>query len=81
MATITIEDELLRQLEEKAAKESRSADEVANELLRKSLGKPYKLELEGWKWKTELQPGIDLTDRNKLYDAMDDPDYWDKYRR
>ena len=74
MATITIEDDLLRQLEEKAAEENRSADEVANEVLRWGLKKPYKLELEGWKWKTELQPGIDLTSREKLYDILDGPD-------
>ncbi len=73
---IAIEDDVLKQLEEKAAKESRTAEEVANELLRQSLeaAKPYKLELEGWKWKTELQPGIDLTDRDKLYDILDGPD-------
>jgi hypothetical protein len=80
-ATITIDEDLLKQIEEKAAKESRTAEEVANELLREALEKPYKLELEGWKWKTELQPDIDLTDRNKLYDILDGPEYWDKYRR
>lgn len=69
--TITIEDEVLKRLEEKAAKENRSADEVANDLIRQELAKAYKLELEGWNWKTELQPGIDLTSRDKLYDVLD----------
>jgi len=36
-ATITIDGDLLKQLEEKAAKESRTANEVANEMLRQSL--------------------------------------------
>jgi predicted transcriptional regulator len=72
--TIAIDEDLLRRIEEKAARESRTAEEVANELLRKSLdaAKPYKLELKGWD--AELQPGIDLTDRDKLYDILDGPD-------
>lgn len=78
-ATIAIDEELLKQIEEKAAKESRTAEEVANELLRQSLAKPYKLELQGWN--AELRPGVDLTDRDKLYELMDGPEYWDKYRR
>jgi hypothetical protein len=78
---IAIEDDVLKQLEEKAAKESRTTDEVANELLRQSFeaAKPYKLELEGWK--TELQPGVDLTDRDKLYDLMDGDELLKKYGR
>jgi len=80
MATITIDDDVLKQLEEKAGKESRTADEVANDLLRKQLEeKPYKLELEGWKWPSELL--VDITDREKLYEALDDPEYFEKYRR
>ncbi len=80
-ATITIDEDLLKQIEEKAAKESRTAEEVANELLRQSLEakKPYKLELQGWN--AELQPGVDLEDRSKLYDLMDGPEYFEKYRR
>jgi hypothetical protein len=79
--TIAIDEDLLKQLEEKAAKESRTKDEVANDILRKSFtaAKPYKLELEGWK--TELQPGVDLNDRDKLYDLMDGDELLKKYGR
>ncbi len=71
-ATIAIDEDALKQLEEKAAKESRTAEEVANELLRQSLGaaKPYKLELQ--RWNAELL--VDVADRNKLYDILDDAD-------
>jgi len=74
MATITIDvdDEVLKEIEAKAAKENRNLAGVVNELLRRDLAKPYKLELEGWKWKTKLRPGVDLTSREKLYDLMDD---------
>jgi len=69
--TITIDEDLLKQLQEKAAKESRTAEEVANELLRQSLGKPYKLELEGW----NAEILVDVADREKLYDVLDDDEY------
>ena len=47
---------------------------VANELLRDGLARlaepaPYKLTLEGWE--AEEQPGVDLLDRDKLFDLMD----------
>lgn len=69
---IAIEDDVLKQLEEKAAKESRTADEVANEMLRQSFeaAKPYKLELEGWNHPGELL--VDVADRNKLYEVLYD---------
>jgi hypothetical protein len=46
-ATITVDEDLLKQLEEKAAKESRTADEVANEMLRQSLGDAAPVPNEG----------------------------------
>lgn len=71
--TITIDADVLAKLEEKAKSESRDVDAVANELLRQALEeKLYKLELEGWPAK--LRPGVDLTDRDKLYEMMDDAD-------
>lgn len=72
--TITIDADVLAQLEEKAKKESREVDAVVNELLRQALGekKPYKLELQGWD--AELRPGVDLNSRSKLYELMDDAD-------
>lgn len=76
--TIKIDKDLLKQIEERAAKENQTTDEVANELLRNSL-RPYKLELEGWPAK--LRPGVDLTDREKLYDLMEGTDLAEKYGR
>jgi len=71
--TLAIEDRLLRRLKEKAAREGRTLQEVANELL--SLGldmrpqrSDYRLELEGWD-ATEL-PGVDVLDRDKLLDIL-----------
>lgn len=46
---------------------------VANDLLRQGLAAPaasdYRLEL--LTWKPELQPGVDLFDRDKLFDLME----------
>ena len=71
--TLAIEDTLLRRLKEKAAREGRTLQEVANELLRQSLDtRPqrldYRLELEGWD--AAEMPGVDVLDRDKLLDIL-----------
>ncbi len=71
--TLAIEDRLLRRLKEKAAREDRTLQEVANELLKQGLDmrpqrSDYRLELEGWD-ATEL-PGVDVLDRDKLLDIL-----------
>jgi hypothetical protein len=72
--TLDIEDALLRKLKEKAAREGQTLQRVANDLLRQALARTekagtYRLELEGWQ--AEEQPGVDLLDRDKLWDLMD----------
>ena len=72
--TIAIDDDLLRRLKEKSATESRTLQDVANELLRQALAdqssqKRIKIKLRGWK--AVQQPGVDLLDRDKLFDLMD----------
>lgn len=71
--TPAIEDHLLRRLKEKAAREGRPLQEVANELLKQSLEmqphrSDYRLELEGWD-AAELS-GVDVLDRDKLLDIL-----------
>jgi hypothetical protein len=77
MATITIDvdDEFMKEIEERAAKESRSAEDVAKELLQQSV-KPYKLELQGWNHQSKLL--VDVSDRNKLYEVLEDDEYMKK---
>jgi plasmid stability protein len=72
--TLALDDDLLKKIKEKAAREGRSAQDVANDLLRQALVQPkpriaYKLKLRGWK--AIQQPGVDLLDRDKLFDLMD----------
>jgi hypothetical protein len=69
-----IDDPLLRQLKRKAAEEGRTLQEVANEALRRGLAQRsgpsgYRLRLQGWKGVE--QPGVDILDRDKLFDLMD----------
>lgn len=69
--TLSIEDRLFRRLKEKAAREGRTLQEIADDLLRQGLDmRPhrldYRLNLEGWD-AAEL-PGVDLLDRDKLLD-------------
>lgn len=71
--TLTIDDQILRELKRKAAEEGRTLQSVTNDLLRRSLRssphKPYRLELRGWK--ASVLPGVDLLDRDALFDLMD----------
>ena len=72
--TLAIDDDLMKRIKEKAAREGRTLQDVANELLRNALvqQKPkriLKLKLRGWK--ATQRPRVDLLDRDKLLDLMD----------
>lgn len=71
--TVNLDEDLLRRLKERAAREGRTLQAVTNDLLRRGLaggGRPdYRLELRTWKG--ELRPGVDLFDRDSLFDAME----------
>ncbi|MGH9449591.1 MAG: type II toxin-antitoxin system VapB family antitoxin [Terriglobia bacterium] len=71
--TLTLDDRLLRALKKKSAEEGRTLQAVTNDLLRRALAagprRPYDLRLQGWK-AAEL-PGVDLSDRDTLFDLMD----------
>lgn len=72
--TLAIDDDLLKRIKEKAAREGRTFQDVANELLRHALHQQSprrrrKLALRGWK--ASARPGVDLFDRDKLFDLMD----------
>lgn len=72
--TLAVDDDLLKRIKERAAREGRTFQDVANELLRQALAqqkpkKSAKLVLRGW---TAIErPGVDLLDRDKLFDLMD----------
>ena len=68
-----IDDPLMRLLKKKAAEEGRTLQEVANEALRRGLVRTpvptgFKLKLKGWE--AAEQPGVDILDRDKLFDLM-----------
>ena len=71
--TLKIDDVILRGLKRLAAAEGRSMQEIANQLLRRGLAsrdrEPYTLALTGWE--ANEQPGVDLLDRDKLFELMD----------
>ena len=71
--TLMLDDDLLRRLKAEAAKRGKTLGSVVNEMLRQSLAtRPrrgeYTLELVGWE--AELQPGVDILDRDNLFDLM-----------
>jgi hypothetical protein len=72
--TVALDERLLRDLKATAAKRGITLAALVNELLRQALAaKPgrgeYKFKFGGWK--SELQPGVDICDRNKLFDLLD----------
>lgn len=71
--TLDIDDALLRELKKKAAAQGRTLQAVVNEHLKRAAatasGPPYDLRLEGWR--AELRPGVDLFDRDTLFDLLD----------
>ena len=72
--TLTIEDDLFRRLKTLAAKRATTMAALVNELLRQALAvgtqrAPYTLDIEGWE--AQAQPGVDILDRDKLFDLMD----------
>ncbi|MGE3524761.1 MAG: hypothetical protein AB7I33_02470 [Gemmatimonadales bacterium] len=71
--TLRFDPGILRELRLRAAREGTSVQAVANRLLREALSRPhpssYRLELDGWS--AEERPGVDLCDRDRLFDLMD----------
>ena len=70
---MTLDDQLLLRLKKKSAEEGRTLQAVTNDAIRRGLApapcEPYKLRLRGWK-AVEL-PGVNLVDRDALFDLMD----------
>lgn len=71
--TLDIDERILRELKKKAAEEGRTLQAVANDLLKRALHTrtdqpPFTLRLQGWA--AELQPGVDILDRDSLFDAL-----------
>lgn len=71
--TVAIEEDLLAAVKRRAADEGVPMHHVVNRLLRQALVPAetgeYRLRLRTWR--AELQPGVDLLDRDALFDLMD----------
>lgn len=71
--TIALDDELLRKLKSDAAAKGLTLSDFVNDLLKQAITdrtqrNQFKLHLEGWK--AEIQPGVDILDRDKLFDLI-----------
>ena len=72
--TINVDDDLLRLLKRRAAEVRGTLQSVVNDLLRQALSRPparakYEFHIQGWR--AELQPGVDIADRDRLFDLME----------
>jgi Arc/MetJ family transcription regulator len=73
--TVDINDELLREAKTAAAKEHKTLREIMDEALRLYLKGPrekkFRLNWKPHETVGRLMPGVDLEDRDALYDIMD----------
>jgi hypothetical protein len=70
--TLEIQDALLDEIKQKAAKERRTVEAIANDLLRLGLKTSRKrFRLKFVNHKAVLPPGLDVCDRNQLHDFLD----------
>jgi hypothetical protein len=71
--TLTLHDDLLRDLKRRAAEEGCTLGALVERLLRSALA-PTRRPKFKLRWKTErgrIQPGVNLDDRDALWDLMD----------
>jgi hypothetical protein len=70
--TLDIDEPVLRELKKKAVAEGRTLQSVANDLLKWGLRAQtlpsFSLRMQGWA--ADLQPGVDILDRDSLFDVM-----------
>lgn len=72
--TLVLEEDLLRRIKQEALRHGETFKSYVNSLLRKAISrrsrtKPYKLR---WKpVKGLLKPGVNIADRDALYDVME----------
>ena len=72
--TVSLDEAILRLLKKRAAEHGTTLQAVVADLLRRSLAAPapaatpYRLELQGWE--AQEQAGVDLLDRDKLFNLM-----------
>lgn len=72
--TLALDEDLLHELKKRAVRERRTFQALTNDLLRRAIAddrtpSEYRLELHGWH--ASAQPGVDLLDRDRLFDRMD----------
>jgi hypothetical protein len=71
--TLRLEDDLLHRLKGLAAKKRTTLSRLVNDLLRQALAREprrgrFRLEISGWD--ATPQPGVDILDRDTLFDLM-----------
>ena len=70
--TLALDEDILATLKRRAAEQRTTLQAVVNDVLRHAVTSKrpggFKLRLSGWK--AREQPGVDITDRDTLFDLM-----------
>jgi hypothetical protein len=73
--TLSLEDDLVQAVERKARQTGQTPDQVVNRALREALLERKTWEAPEFRWvvvKGESPPDIDISDRNALFERMED---------
>ena len=70
--TLALDEELLATLKRRAAEQRTTLQALVNDVLRHAITakRPARFTLRLRGWKAEEQPGVDITDRDTLFDLM-----------
>lgn len=81
--TLTLDDDVVRLIDDAVHRDRRSMKQVVNDALRRALSPPAPEATEPYRLqphRSELQPGFDLTGFNRLADEFDDAETIDRVR-
>ena len=75
--TLNLDDELMREVKRRAAETGENITRIIEKALRENFRREQSLKQKPFrlKWVTvrgRIQPGVDLTDRDALYERMED---------
>lgn len=82
--TLTLDDDVVRLIDDAVHRDRRSMKQVVNDALRQALSPPQPADVKPYRvrpHRSALRPGLDLTGFNRLADELEDAEIIDRARR